>query len=242
MLRTSFRKWFLIIVLFFPVTGRQFITNCQNLNYDEIFGDNWKKAEAFEKENRSWMKSFISGNRISYPLTVAVFFPELVRYSSIQDRIEITLLKALYINSGDDYADFSIGVFQVKPSFAERVAKDSQVYLGKRSSPRLICPSDYEDIKEYRKALITKLENPESELEFIVAFIKICRKKYNLTEQSEPEQVRFLATAYNYGIDKSEEQIRLMMDRKYFNTGLLKSTLYSYSDVSLFWYRKIPEQ
>jgi predicted metal-dependent hydrolase len=238
----SLRKWFLIFALIFAVPGRQYIIICQNLNYEEIFGDDWKKAEVFEKDNRKWMKAFIVRNRISYPLTTAVFFPELVRYSSIRDKIEITLLKALYINSGDDYANFSIGVFQIKPSFADRVVEESQVYFGRKSSPRLISPMDYDDIKEYRKALITKLENPESELGFIVAFIKICQKKYNLANLIESDQVRFLATAYNYGIDKSEEQIRSMIDKKYFNTGLLKSSLYSYSDVSLFWYRKIPEQ
>ena len=39
-----------------------------------------------------------------------VIFPELVRYSAIRDKMEITLLKTLYRNLGEDYADFSVGV------------------------------------------------------------------------------------------------------------------------------------
>jgi predicted metal-dependent hydrolase len=238
---TSFRKWLLILLLFFPVAGNEFILNSQSFNYEEIFGENWKKAEAFEKENRKWMKQMSEKNRISYPVTASVVFPELVRYSSIRDKIEITLLKALYINSGDNYADFSIGVFQVKPSFAELVATEAVNYLGKKASPRLVYSSDYKDIKEYRKALVAKLEDPQSEFNFIIAFIRICLKKYNLNDQDGPELVRFLATAYNCGPDKTEEQIRSIMDKKYFRTGLLKSEVYSYAEVSLSWYGKFPE-
>jgi hypothetical protein len=238
---SSFRNWLLVFIFILPVTGKEFIIDCQTLNYREIFGENWKKAEAFEKENRRWMKPMAEKNSVSYHLAVSVIFPELVRYSSIRDKIEITLLKALYINSGDEYADFSIGVFQVKPSFADIVAREAQVYLGRRTSPRLVYPSDYNDIKEYRKALISELENPQSELGFIIAFIKICLKKYNLSDMDEPELVRFLATAYNCGPDKSEEEIRSMMDKKFFRTGLLKSEVYSYADVSLFWYGEFPE-
>ena len=95
----------------------------QSLNYPEIFGDDWKKAMLFESENRSWMEPILAKNHISYPLAVAVIFPELVRYSALRDKMEITLLKALYINLGDDYANFSIGQFQMKPSFAETGAR-----------------------------------------------------------------------------------------------------------------------
>ena len=53
---------------------------------------------------------------------------------------------------------------------------------------------------------------------------------------AEIHKLKFLAADYNSGIDKSVEEIELMIDAKYFNTKLFKTTNYSYSDVALFWH------
>ena len=50
--------------------------------------------------------------------------------------------------------------------------------------------------------------------------------------------LKFLATAYNYGISKNSAEIEKMIDKKYFNTKLFKTENYSYADVSLYWYRQ----
>ena len=88
------------------------------INYRETFGRDWDKALSFVAENRNWIAPELEQYNVSYPVAIAVIFPELVRYSALRDKIEITLLKALYINLGEEYANFSIGPFQMKPSFA----------------------------------------------------------------------------------------------------------------------------
>ena len=143
MLKNYSGKIYLLILSF------SFLTNSlrsQNADYREIFGDDWNKAIAFERENRSWMEPILAKNHISYPLAIAVIFPELVRYSALRDKMEITLLKALYINLGEDYANFSIGQFQMKPSFAEIVRKQAPSVLGRRSEIAFKNPSEYDDI------------------------------------------------------------------------------------------------
>jgi len=122
-----------LLVLFILVTGLTSLSFSQSLNYPQIFGDDWKKAMLFESENRSWMEPVLAKNHISYPLAIAIIFPELVRYSALRDKMEITLLKALYINLGENYANFSIGQFQMKPSFAEMVREQAPDALGRRS-------------------------------------------------------------------------------------------------------------
>ena len=42
------------------------------------------------------MQPVLEKNHISYPIAIAVIFPELVRYSALRDKMEITLLKTLY--------------------------------------------------------------------------------------------------------------------------------------------------
>lgn len=208
----------------------------QSTDYKEIFGSNWDKALAFEAENKSWMKPVLERNHIPYEIAIAVIFPELVRYSALRDKMEITLLKALYINLGDQYANFSIGQFQIKPSFAEIIRRDGPAALGRRSGIEFDQPEKFNDISDYRKSIVTDLEKAETEFSYIVAFYKICEKKYRINKMDERERLKFLATAYNYGIDKSEEEIQRMTDRKFFNTKLIRTENYSYADVALFWY------
>ena len=225
-----------LIILFFIVLLQPL--KSQSLNYEEIFGEDWKKAESFEKENRQWIKPLMEKNNISYSLAMSVVFPELVRYSALRDKMEISLLKTLYVNLGEDYADFSIGVFQMKPSFAETIHDESSAYLGRRSGIRFKTVSEYEDIKDFRKSIIKDLEDPESQVIYLISFIRICEKKFNLNRLDEIKFLKFLATAYNFGIDKTGIQIAKMTDKKFFSTKLISSEKYSYADVSLFWYNQ----
>jgi hypothetical protein len=233
---TLFLLRILISVIFFLCSIQS--SRSQSINYPEVFGEDWKKAETFEKENRVWIKPLIDKNHISYPLAMSVVFPELVRYSALRDKMEISMLKTLYVNLGEDYADFSIGVFQMKPSFAEKIRDESSAYLGSRSGIRFKTVSDYEDIKDFRKSIIKDLEDPESQVIYLISFIRICEKKFNLNRLDEIKLLKFLATAYNFGIDKTGIQIAKMTDKKFFSAKLISSEKYPYADVSLFWYNQ----
>lgn len=184
------------------------------------------------------MEPILAKNNISYPLAISIIFPELVRYSALQDKIEITLLKALYINLGNDYADFSIGQFQMKPSFAELIREKASVVTGNKSEISFKKISDYDNIKDFRKSIVSDLEDPKSQIRYLIAFIKICENNFKMDRKDELSCVKFLATAYNFGFDKSETEIYNMIDKKFFNIKLFKTENYSYAEVSLFWYKQ----
>lgn len=211
-------------------------SSCQTVNYREIFGDDWNKAQVFVNENRSWMEPPLKRNHISYPLAIAVIFPELVRYSALVDKMEITLLKTLYVNLGDSYANFSIGQFQMKPSFAGLIRARAPSVMGRSSGIIFKNISEYDDIKSYRKSIVTDLEDPEIQFNYLIAFLTICEKKFRTDRMDEVTKLKFLATAYNFGFDKSQEQIESMTGKKFFNTKLFKTENYSYAEVSLFWF------
>jgi hypothetical protein len=134
-------------------------SSSQTVDYRKLFEDNWEKAEKFEKENKSWMDSILSMNHIDYPIAIAVIFPELLRYSALRDRMETSLLKSLYVNLGEEYANFSIGRFQMKPSFAEVIRSKSVSFYHSRSSVSFNGPKYYDDIKDFRKSIVADLEN-----------------------------------------------------------------------------------
>ncbi len=226
---------FLNILLFIILSVK---TVCsQQHNYREIFGRDWDKALSFVKENEIWLRPVLDKYNVSYPEAIAVIFPELVRYSALRDKIEITLLKALYINLGAEYANFSVGPMQMKPSFAERIHENSGDAKVTRTGKLFRIKSDFTDIKDYRASIISDLENPEREVIYLIAFIKICEKNFNLKSMNDTDRVRFLATAYNYGFWNGVARIENMSDKKFFSTTLIKTETYSYSDISLFWFK-----
>ncbi len=208
----------------------------QGADYKAIFGKDWAKAEQFIDENRSWMKQMAARYRVSYPVAAAVVFPELVRYSAIRDKVEITLLKALYISLGNQYSDFSVGPFQMKPSFAEYMCAAADTLRG-RALNRLKNKTGKDDIREFRRSIVSDLEQARSQFIYLAAFIKLSESKYGLEKAGDPEKVRILSAAYNCGPDKSLERVKEMAGQMYFNTKLYRTENYSYSDISLYWYR-----
>ncbi len=167
-----------------------------------------------------------------------MIFPELVRYSALRDKMETAMLKILYRNLGDDYADFSIGVFQVKPSFAEKIHEAATVVIGWRARSLINKKARSKNEREYRGAIVSDLEDPVMEFNYIIAFFKICENYFPQAGEDEATRIRFLATAYNAGFWKSKEEIEKMSDLEFFNTKLFKTENYSYADVSLFWYKQ----
>jgi hypothetical protein len=144
----------------------------------------------------------------------------------------------LYRNLGDDYANFSIGVFQIKPSFAEDI--QTRIFAGTDKELKSLFRkrSLFPYLNSYRASIIADLENPQTELNYIIGFYKICEKRFKNTWTDEISRIRFFSTAYNTGFIKKSDDIESMSDKKFFNTKLFKTENYSYADVSLFWYNQ----
>ncbi len=230
------KKAGIILALLFVLAGQK--VNGQNrlLNYAEIFGNDWQKALSFLEENEGWMRPALTVFNIPYDEAVAVVFPELVRYSALRDKMEITMLKTLYRNLGDDYANFSVGVFQVKPAFAGEIHE--RVFTGTDKELRSLFRkrSSFPNKRLYRASIISDLENPETELNYLIAFYRLCEKRFGNEWPDKESKIRFFATAYNTGRLNNENEIKAMSEKKFFNTKLFKTENYSYAEVALYWY------
>jgi len=230
-----FGNIFILIIQLLFWEGHYISSSGQSLNYKEIFGDDWQKAEQFVVDNEKWVRPVLEKYKVDYNEAIAVVFPELVRYSALRDKMEITLLKALYVNLGKEYANFSIGHFQMKPAFADIIIEEGRRLTGRRR-PAISDSTEYEDVRNYRAAIVRSLEDIHSQLDYLVIFFKITGKKFDLKKMDEPSRIRFLATAYNYGLMHSEKEIMDMSARKFFSTKLLAKDFWSYADISLYWY------
>jgi hypothetical protein len=234
-----FGNIFILIILLLFCEGHYINSSGQSLNYKEIFGDDWQKAEKFISENKRWMEPAAERLGIPYNVAEAVIFPELVRYSALRDKIEITLLKALYINLGQDYANFSIGQFQIKPSFAEKIREFAVSTPGRKIKNLFKYDYEKDNARDFRSSIVSDLEDTVPEWNYILAFFLISDKRFDLKGMDVETKIIFLATAYNYGFYRTKDEIDKMTGRKFYNTKLFGDNNYSYSDIALFRYKQI---
>jgi hypothetical protein len=224
----------IIVVLFLIFLSSNGIS--QTLNYKDEFGDKYDFALQFLKQNDSLFKKYTIAFNLNPKVVKAIIFPELIRYNSVYDAIEINTLKFLYIKKGAYYGDFSVGYFQMKPSFAEKIEIDANSFLDNNFLKTIgfdYYNKDYQSETNRQQRLI-RITNLESQLKYLIVFIKICDLKFkNHNFKTEIEKVKLYATAYNSGYYKSIGFLNKKLNSKSFYTGkIMKSSLYNYADIS----------
>ena len=113
---TNVRQCLMLCILLLTGSGTAF-----SVNYPKAFGDDWTSAAQFVHEHHAAWKPLFEEFGVDARLAEAIVFPELIRYSRWQDEIETAAVNGLYVLQGTSGANFSIGRFQMKPSFAEEV-------------------------------------------------------------------------------------------------------------------------
>lgn len=155
----------------------------------------------------SWMSDTLIEQKINPALAFGIIFPGLVRYSALRDIMEGGAYRTLYVQRGRKYAHYTIGRFQMKPSFAELI---------ERNITRQKMTNQDFDLKNNPKARsmrARRLEDPEWQVRYLIYFIRIMEKRFDHVKwKSEDDKVRFYATAFNVGYNRDERTIRRMMN------------------------------
>ena len=139
---------------------------------------------------------------------VAIISPELIRYNLLRDFFETQALEVVYVGFGAEAADFSIGYFQMKPSFAELVeSRISQNPIFQSRFKPLITYSQ-SSAKAQRFARIERLKNFTWQLEYANAFYQILLDQQPFLLSLPPEErIAFAASAYNLGFESPPADI-----------------------------------
>ena len=208
-------------------------------NYSEIFSNDYQRANQFLKKEE-WIDSVIQSHGLTPKEVMAIAFPELIRYNSIQDKIETFALETLYVQYGKKYANFSVGEFQIKPSFAERIEID---FIEKFGTKELVTNFQINHIdtiqnQESRMKRVKRIKSKIGMVNYLCLFWKIMNTNYP-TWKNEEEKIKFFATAYNSSYWKSKHEIDYFQSKKFFHTGLsITSTKHSYADIAWYCYRQ----
>ncbi|MBI1768618.1 MAG: hypothetical protein HYR67_09615 [Bacteroidetes bacterium] len=224
-------------IFFTAAFGLLFVFAQAQENYKEIFSTDYDKAIRF-LEDEKWMDEMILSCGLKPKEVKAVIFPELIRYNTIQDKIETFALESLYIQYGKDYANFSIGQFQIKPSFAETIEIDFLKTFGKLKIQNW--RPDFKDTiqnQANRLARLKRIKDKKEMVTYLCLFFKVMESKYP-DWRDENEKIKFFACAYNLDYRKSREEIIPFITKKFFHTGMISSKKYCYADVAWYYYQQ----
>ncbi len=172
---------------------------------------------------------------------LAIVYPELLRFNLLRNLLETVAVEQLYSRYGSRAADFSIGPFQMKPSFVEEL--EHQI----RQSPELLsCYAPYvrypqQTAVELRTERLRRLKQFNWQVLYACLFdavVEHCFGEGNFSD--ELDELAFFATAYNCGIQQGVEYIESWIDKRSFPYGhQFGNEQYNYASLSKHFFEKI---
>lgn len=209
--------------------------------YEVIFAEDYTSALNYLRQNSQAFKTSASTYGHSPELLTSIVFPELVRYSMISDLLETSALEYIYLSGGSGAADFSIGRFQMKPSFVEQL----ETNIGQSDALKV----KYASIIAYktdnafgqRNRRLQRLNSASWQLVYLNAFVDVVHENFKDLEFKDTEDsLRFYASAYNGGFDRQAQQIKTAAGQCLFPYGAgYEGTQYAYSDVSVYFHSRV---
>ena len=206
----------------------------QTIDYKLFFKEEIIKANNYLKTTDKFFKKSCKKYKHSKKEITAIIYPELLRYNYLKDFFETSSLELVYVKFGSKAADFSIGHFQMKPSFVEQIEKKilSNSSLFKKYKSLIIKNQNKRSVR------INRLKSTHWQLAYLHAFIDICMIKYpSIKKESKNNQIHFLAACYNNGFNFSFNTLKDRSVLKIFPFGTkYNGNQFCYADISCAYY------
>lgn len=164
-------------------------------------------------------------------VALAVVAPEVSRYSAVCDFVEQRTLFVMYVSTGA--SDFSIGYFQMKPSFVEDLERHVSRSARLRKAYGDIVP-DGDSERARRRWRLERLSTLEGELRYLCVFMTIAKSKtVGMNFTTAADRVRYIATLYNAGLGLTPDGVRRHLRERRFPKYL---KTHNYGDVAAEFY------
>ncbi len=234
--KNAYKIVFLVLIcfIFFSYAKKEY----SNPDFGKTFSNKAIQAKnKLQKLNEGFVLCSIQCNQTPMFMQSLVF-PEVMRYNSLKDDIETESLKTLYVQFGQEYANFSIGIFQMKPTFALEVETKAKQLLSDSIYKELQLMYENTDEEGIREERVERLQDNEWQLVYLTAFICICNELYkNKKFETTTEKLQYYATVYNAGFDKTEDYIykKIKQDNFYLQQGMPKKK-FKYAAIVNWYY------
>ena len=204
-------------------------------------------AEAFETQNsiQKLFKKRIKLLNGDYEVCSSVIFPELIRYSTLKKTFENYFLLKLYAHFGKEYGDFSVGLFQMKPTFIEKLEKDLESYSELHRLSFIWQYPEGINQSEIRKIRSERMIDLKWQIDYIISFILLLDHFYEKSKvfskkQTKEEKIIIYSTSYNSGCWYDFDKVIQLSSLNYFPYGKYSFRNHiNYSQVSSYYYRKM---
>jgi hypothetical protein len=146
------------------------------------------------------------------------------------------------VQKGKEAANFSIGHFQMKPSFVEQLEEYVAAHDTLKTFSYVVIKGKAE--KECRKERIERLKQFAWQLRYAHVYWLVAKDKFkNRVFKSPKERIAFFATAYNYGFLQKETDIETWQKNKAFPFGSkYKEEQVAFSDLAVEFFEKYATQ
>ncbi|MFW6249407.1 MAG: hypothetical protein ACOC4J_06540 [Bacteroidota bacterium] len=215
-----------------------FNTNTPPEPPDAYFEDKYDDALQFYKRHDGRIDKIIEELNGEKYLIYSIGFPELIRYNMWKDLFETKANELLYAKKGKSYAFFSIGRFQMKPLFAEKVEKyieDTDTL--NHEYGHVIAYDVNGNIRAVRKERIERLKSYKWQIRYLVLFTQIVTHRFDLSAmQDSTDRIEFFCSAYNHDFLTDSAQIARMKNKKFFPYGSKRDNPFSYSEVAVYFF------
>lgn len=225
-------KTYLIILLFFS-SG---LCVAQGRLYSEIYKDECRDAMTYWQSHKKDFNIAACRAGVSAEFLFSIVAPEVSQYDRLMDKAQTYALKILYTQFGNGYADFSIGKFQMKPSFIEQL----EYYIMDKDTLLSLFPEVLIEDKVGKSARIeriSRLEDMDWQMVYISLFCKVLQYRFSNVEfVTNEEKLKFYANAYNRGFLFCSSVLRQKQKACFPHFAIAK---FCYADISLWFYNNL---
>lgn len=153
--------------------------------------------------------------------TLAIAAPEHIRYRELSNLMEVQALRLMYAELGSEQVDFSVGYFQMKPSFIEELEVEIRNDEALQIEFADLIGFYASNATGIRQERIDRILDLDYCIKYLQAFEKIIKLQYSreLNGLDTNQTLHFMATAYNLGLGKSGEAIRKYQSKQNFPHG-----------------------
>lgn len=227
-----------------PVLAFVFFVFAKQHYSDADFGNTFgTKAASAESKLLSMKEGFqmcasLCNSNVAF--MQAMVFPEVMRYNGLKDDMEAESLKVLYVQFGKEYANFSVGIFQMKPSFAEEVEAKAKQLLPAGMYNELQLGYTVSDAETVRSQRLKRLLDEDWQMIYLTAFHAICDSLYTYKNFSSASQkLQWYATVYNAGFDRTAHYIeqKIAADNFYLSQRMPEKK-FKYAAIATWYYEK----
>ncbi len=201
---------------------------------ENYFGESFAEALAMSRSFSPLIEAAGKSYALPSAWMSAVVFPELIRYNRFRDLAETTVVEQAYVRFGKSVADFSIGPFQMKPSFVEGLEEEIKSHPNDLRSFGFITRYLALDSTNIRRERVRRLKDIRWQIHYLACFTTIASKLPAISSAApDVRRLARLAAAYNGGLKLPPGTLDRLIQQRTFPYGDKMPTGFSYSDVAV---------